>query len=132
MSSAVISDAPNGLEQFISQRSRHISASKYFPFSVKAGFGITFISKLFIMLFLPVILLGNEISHLNISLVILTYLATFLLLIIISVKSRQASIILFYPFWELYYLLNQLIIGPLGFFGQITWGKKVVQSKQIQ
>ena len=123
--SAVLSDAPTGWRQFISQRSRHISASKYFPFSVKVGFGITFISKLFIMLFVFVLLLGNGTSYLNIALIIiLPYLATFLLLIMMSIKVRQASNILFYPLWEIYYLFNQLIIGPLGFFGQITWGKK--------
>ena len=123
--SAVLSDAPTGWRQFISQRSRHISASKYFPFSVKAGFGITFISKLFIMLFVFVLLLGNGTSHLNIALIIvLPYLATFFLLIMMSIKVRQVSNILFYPLWEIYYLFNQLMIGPLGFFGQITWGKK--------
>ena len=123
--SAVLSDAPTGWRQFISQRSRHISASKYFPFSVKAGFGITFISKLFIMLFVVVLLVGNGRSHPNIALIIiLPYLATFLLLIMMSIKVRQTSNILFYPLWEIYYLFNQLMIGPLGFFGQITWGKK--------
>ena len=123
--SAVLSDAPKGWRQFILQRSRHISASKYFPFAVKAGFGITFISKLFIMLFVVVLLVGNGRSHLNIALIIsLPYLATFLLLIMMSIKVRQASNILFYPLWEIYYLFNQLMIGPLGFFGQITWGKK--------
>ena len=123
--SAVLSDAPTGWRQFISQRSRHISASKYFPFAVKAGFGITFISKLFIILFVFVLLVGNGTSHLNIALIIsLPYLATFLLLIMMSIKVRQTSNILFYPLWEIYYLFNQLMIGPLGFFGQITWGKK--------
>jgi len=123
--SAVLSDAPTGWRQFISQRSRHISASKYFPFAVKAGFGITFISKLLIMLFVVVLLVGNGRSHPNIALIIiLPYLATFLLLIMMSIKVRQTSNILIYPLWEIYYLLNQLMIGPLGFFGQITWGKK--------
>ena len=84
VNSAVLSDAPTGWRQFISQRSRHISASKYFPLSVKVGFGITFISKLFIMLFVFVLLLGNGTSYLNIALIIiLPYLATFLLLIMI-------------------------------------------------
>jgi cellulose synthase/poly-beta-1,6-N-acetylglucosamine synthase-like glycosyltransferase len=125
VNSAVLSDTPKRWRQFISQRSRHISASKYFPFSVKAGFGITFISKLFIMLFVFVLLLGNGTSHLNIALIIvLPYLATFFLLIMMSIKVRQVSNILFYPLWEIYYLFNQLMIGPLGFFGQITWGKK--------
>ncbi len=125
VNSAVLSDAPLGWRQFISQRSRHISASKYFPLYLKVGFGITFISKLFIMLFLFILLLGNGISHLNtVWIIILPYLSTFILLIIMSMKVRQASHILFYPLWEIYYLFNQLFIGPLGFFRQITWGEK--------
>ena len=123
--SAVLSDAPTGWRQFISQRSRHISASQYFPLSVKAGFGITFISKLFIMLFVFVLLLGNGTNYQIIALiVILPYIATFLLLIMMSIKLRQVPIILFYPLWEIYYLFNQLIIGPIGFFGKITWDQK--------
>ena len=125
VNSAVLSDAPKGWRQFISQRSRHISASKYFPFSVKVGFGITFISKLFIMLFAFVLLVANGTNYQNIALIIaMPYLATLLLLIMMSMKVRQVSIILFYPLWEIYYLFNQLVIGPLGFFGKITWGKK--------
>jgi len=123
--SAVLSDAPRGWRQFISQRSRHISASQYFPLSVKAGFGITFISKLFTMLFVFVLLLGNGTNYHNIALIIiLPYIATFLLLIMMSMKLKQVPIILFYPLWEIYYLFNQLMIGPIGFFGKITWGKE--------
>ena len=47
-SSAVLSDTVKGWREYISQRSRHISASRYFPMAVKIGFGITFFSKLFI------------------------------------------------------------------------------------
>ena len=105
--------------------------SKYFPLSVKAGFGITFISKLFIMLLVPVFLVTNEISYLDILLISLSYIFSLSLIAIMSIKSRQISIILFYPLWEVYYLLNQLMLGPLGFFGQIFWGKKIAKKNKI-
>ena len=123
-SGAVLSDTSQGWRQYISQRSRHIAASKYFPIAVKMGFGITFFSKLFIMLLLIILILGYEISFLSINLVILTFFLTFSLFAKMSIKSGQTSIIFFYPLWEIYFILNQLMIGPLGFFGRITWGKR--------
>ena len=55
---------------------------------------------------------------------IATYLLTLLLLSKMSFNTGQIALIIFYPFWEIYYILNQVIIGPLGFFGKITWGKR--------
>ena len=122
--SAVPSATATGWHHFISQRSRHIAASKYFPRSVKIGFGITFLSKLFIMLYMIILLLGYKTSYLSISLIILTHFLTLSLISFMSFNIAQASLIIYYPFWEIYYILNQLVIGPVGFLVRSSWGKR--------
>ena len=121
---AVTSPATNGWNHFISQRRRHIAASKYFPIAVKLGYVLTLISKSIMMLFIVILFLGYEASYLSIGLLILTYFLSLALLAKMSIHTFQVSLIVFYPFWEIYYILNHLIIGPFGLFGQIAWGKR--------
>ena len=116
-SSIVFSDDPKGMHEFILQRSRHIAASKYFPLSVKLGFGVIFLTKIFIMILLLLLLLGYKLSYIAICLVSISYISTFLFILKMSKKTDQKLITCLYPIWEVYYILNQLIASLFGFFG---------------
>ena len=116
--------AASGWRHYGSQRKRHISASRYFPFSVKLGFGLVYFSKFLIMLLLIFLLLQHHVYNLLFIMIILTYLLTFLLLTFISSRTDQKSVMILYPVWEIYYLLNHMLLGSQGLFGRIGWGKR--------
>ena len=59
-----------------------------------------------------------------IQLIALTYLLTYIILLRMLKLSKQAYLLILYPIWEIYYLINHIILGPLGLFGKITWGKR--------
>ena len=120
----VPSCTPGGWAQFIAQRKRHIFTSKYFPLSIKIGFSLLFFSKLFTFIVFIIVLLTFKVSYLPNILFISSYLLTLSLFYSISSKTGQSNLLIFYPFWEIYYLLNHIIIGPLGLFGKVKWGTR--------
>ena len=122
--SAVLSSAPFGWRHFITQRKRHISASKYFSIPVKIGFSLIYFSKLFMFLFLLLSCIMKLNGIIPLTLILSAYLITFILLIIIGLKTRQCKMLIFYPIWEIYYLLGNLFLAPLGFFSRISWGER--------
>ena len=122
--STVLSSAPFGWRHFITQRKRHISASKYFSIPVKIGFSLIYFSKLFMFLFLLLVCIMKLNGIIPLTLIISAYLITFILLMIIGLKTRQCRMLIFYPIWEIYYLLGNLFLAPLGFFSRISWGER--------
>ena len=122
--SIVPSSTPGGWTQFIAQRKRHIFTSKYFPLSIQIGFSLLFLSKLITLLVLIIVLLTFKVTFLPIAIFISSYLLTFILFYLMSSKTMQSNLLIFYPFWELYYLLNHIIIGPLGLLGKVKWGTR--------
>ena len=120
----VPSYAPGGWAQFITQRKRHIFTSKYFPLSIKIGFSLLFLSKLFTFIVFILLLFTFKVSYPPNILFISSYLLTLSLFYSISSKTGQSHLLIFYPLWELYYLLNHIIIGPLGLLGKVKWGTR--------
>ena len=54
----------------------------------------------------------------------LTFMSTFILLYFIALKTKQTSLLFIYPIWEFYYILNQIVLGPMGLLGRITWDSR--------
>ena len=123
-SAAVLSSAPLGLKHFITQRKRHLSASKYFSLPVKIGFSLMYFSKLFMVLFLILYIIMKLNGIIPLTLITIAYLLSFILLTIIGIKTKQCRMLLFYPVWEIYYLLGNLLLAPLGLFSPISWGER--------
>ena len=123
---AVTSFAPNGWRHFATQRKRHISASKYFSLSVKIGFSLFYLSKLFMMIYLLLSIFFKIAALVPLVLIITAYFITFITLMILGYKNGQGRLIILYPLWEIYYLMNNFLLGPLGLIGPITWGKRNV------
>jgi len=122
--SAVFSPSPINSKHFISQRKRHISTAKYFSLPVQLGYGLTFITKLFIILsFIISIFIDSGLS-IHISMLSLTFISTIILLYFIAHKTKQTSLLFIYPIWEFYYILNQIVLGPMGLLGRINWDSR--------
>ena len=120
----VPSFTPRGWSQFITQRKRHIFTSKYFPLSIQISFSFLYLSKLIIFIVFIIFLSTFKVASFPNILFISSYLLTLILFYSMSSKTGQSKLLIFYPFWEIYYLLNHIIIGPLGLFGKIKWGTR--------
>ena len=122
--SSVNSPSPGNTSHFISQRKRHISTAKYFPFPIQLGYGLLYVTKFFILLSFIILLLTGSGLSMHYILFSLTFILTFILFYFIAFKTKQTSILLIYPLWEFYYILNQIMLGPIGLFGRITWDSR--------
>ena len=120
----VSTHAPVGYKHFTNQRKRHISAAKHFRLPVKISYSIYFLSKLILMVIFLYSIYKFGFAMFLIKLIALTYLLTCIILLRMLKLSKQAYLLILYPIWEIYYLINHIILGPLGLFGNITWGKR--------
>ena len=122
--SAVQSPSSENWAHFISQRKRYISSAKSFPFLVQLGYSLFYSSKFFILFSFIGALFTNISFNISLILQLSTFVYTLLLLYCIAMKTRQISLLILYPLWELYYILSYLFIGPLGLFGHVNWDSR--------
>ncbi len=106
---------PGTLKKFISQRTRHISASRYYPANIKFLYSILHVSNL-------------------ISLIALCSMSLYgLLFFLVKTNIDAIGIVLaekkFYEnfsltdflFGEILFALYPLLLGPIGYFSKFTW-----------
>tara|TARA_B100001250_G_scaffold402989_1_gene416871 strand:- start:3051 stop:4163 length:1113 start_codon:yes stop_codon:yes gene_type:complete len=123
-SSLVESSAPGNLIHYLNQRKRHISASKYFKKIVQFAYLIYFFSKIFMLNSFLYILYYNGFDNAMIQLMLSLYVATLILLIYSSKNNIQKKYLILYPIWEIYYVINHIVIGPFALLGKVKWGKR--------
>ena len=124
LESSVPSNAPSGWAHFIAQRKRHISGAKYFSLPIQLGYALYFFSKLFIMVTFIILLTNNIGFYIPSLLFLLSYFPAAIFISVMARKTNQIYLIIYYPLWEIYYLLSHIFLGPLGLFGKISWGKR--------
>ena len=120
----VESFAPTNMAHFLSQRKRHISASKYFNKKVQLAYSIYFFSKLFMFISFLWILFNFGIMNPIIQFILFLYFFTLIMLLDIAKDNIQRKYLIFYPFWEVYYLLNHIILAPFALLGKVKWGER--------
>ena len=121
LDASVPSFSPSGWSHFISQRKRHISGAKYFSLPIQLGYVCYFFSKLLIMAVFIISIVIN--AGYNLAVILLfSYLSTAVLMYVMARKTKQIHLLIFYPVWEIYYLISHIVLGPLGLFGKISWG----------
>ena len=122
--SAVYSTAPVRWSHFLSQRKRHISGSKYFPRIIQVGYVSYFVSKMYIVsLFIICILIGTG-YYFSLTLLLFFLLPTMIMLSWFSYKTGQIHLLIYYPLWEIYYLVTNLFLAPFALTGHINWGER--------
>ena len=120
----VESFAPTNMAHFLSQRQRHISASKYFNKKSQLAYSIYFFSKLFMFISFLWLLFNFGIINPIIQFILFLYFFTLIMLLDIAKDNIQRKYLIFYPFWEVYYLLNHIILAPFALLGKVKWGKR--------
>ncbi len=113
--SYVLTQPPNSLSQFIHQRTRHISASKYYPLKMKLLLGTVHVfnfSILVSLFFLPLTSLILFMAKINVDAVIIARGK--------ELFNEEFTVIEF-SVSELAYMLYNSFIGPLGFIKKFNW-----------
>lgn len=118
---AIYSNSVQTFKDFVRQRRRHVSAAKYYSRRSKVGYFLFNISNLYIFSFLIFSIASN--LYLKLALILLSSKIAFdfAALFCVAAKLKQSRLLAFIPFWQIFNLINQTIISPLGFIGKIKW-----------
>jgi cellulose synthase/poly-beta-1,6-N-acetylglucosamine synthase-like glycosyltransferase len=117
------SNAPNEIKHFISQRKRHLSGAQYFPLRLQIWFGIFYFSRLTLAASITGILISDTVVLSAIF--IIPYGLHVILLLREAWNMGQVKLLMWYPIWEIFYLLNQLVLTPLSFITKKEWGPRI-------
>lgn len=118
---AVYSHSVQTFKDFVRQRRRHVSAARYYSWQSKIGYFLFNISNLCIFSFFIFSIISN--LYLKLALILLSSKIAFDFAALFCVASnlRQTHLLAFIPFWQVFNLINQTIISPLGFIGKVKW-----------
>ncbi len=117
----VRSHAPESIGEVLRQKTRHVSASKYYRKKYQLGFGLLHLSNLLLWA-APVLTLFTDLS---LSSAVNIFLLKFIFDYVVCKKifkyfGRDFTFDCFI-IWELYYLISNIFIGPLGLVKKFTW-----------
>lgn len=118
---AVPSPAAKNLREFIAQRRRHVSAARYYSKPIQAGYLLFNLANLFLFTFLIFSLLFASNLALAITLFSMKLILDFYALYLVSARLGKQRLLFIFPVWELFFLIEQTFISPLGFVGKIKW-----------
>ena len=110
----VTTGLPGSVKSFFRQRRRHHSAGKYYAGKVKTGYAVFHAANLLLWV-LPLFFLPATIPLLA------KILADALVLFYSARLFRERISFVNLLFFEIGYLLHNLIIAPLGFVGRVRW-----------
>ncbi len=113
--SVVYTMPPDSLGQFIHQRTRHISASRYYPAKIKTYYALIHLFHVFVFVgfvFFPLISLICLLIKLNIDALFNENGK--------RLFNEEFSLLVFF-FSEIMLVLYSFFIGPLGFIKKFTW-----------
>jgi len=120
---SVTSSAEKSFSGYIAQRRRHVSASKYYSKSIQANYLLFNVANLVLFGFLIFSLFSQEYLFLATLLFGVKLLLDFLSLYLVTKKFDKRHLLYFFPLWEIFFLINQTIISPLGLVGKVRWKK---------
>lgn len=118
---AVYSHSVQTFKDFMRQRRRHVSAAKYYSRQSKVGYFLFNISNLCIFSFFTFSIVSNLYLKLALILLFSKIAFDFVALFCVTAKLKQVYLLAFIPVWQIFNLINQTIISPLGFIGKIKW-----------
>ncbi len=117
----VPSAAPPDLKSYIKQKRRHVSAGKYYGLSQKSAYFLFDLTNLLLFAGVVATLFTHGGWQASVFLFLGKLLFDFFALSLITNKLQKNHLLVYFPLWELFYVVSQTFIAPLGFFGKITW-----------
>ncbi|MFQ5822618.1 MAG: glycosyltransferase [bacterium] len=117
----VPSPAAENLFTLIAQTRRHVSAGKYYKKPLQAAYLLFNFANIYLFSFLILAIFKQTYLILAILLFCFKLILDLISLFFISKKVKKQNLLFLFPLWEIFYLLNQIFIAPLGFVGKIKW-----------
>jgi cellulose synthase/poly-beta-1,6-N-acetylglucosamine synthase-like glycosyltransferase len=118
---AVPSPAASDPFKFIRQRRRHVSAAKHYSRPLQAAYLLFNLCNIYLFSFCILALFLGQYSMTAAVLLVLKLCLDFLALALMARKLGQKKLLAWIPLWELFFLINQTCISPLGLVGKIIW-----------
>lgn len=118
---AVPSPPPRNFSNFIAQRRRHVSASKFYSKPIQAGYLAFNLSNLTLFAFLIYGIMNPGYLAFAITLFCAKLVLDFVALFVIVNKFTRLNLLSFFLMWEFFFLINQVVISPFGLIGRIKW-----------
>jgi cellulose synthase/poly-beta-1,6-N-acetylglucosamine synthase-like glycosyltransferase len=109
------------LAEFIRQRRRHVSAAKYYSKPLQAAYGMFNLANLMLFGFLIYAALEPSRARVAGSFFAAKLVADFGALFLIAKKFGKSNLLFMFPIWEIFFLINQIFVSPLGLMGKIKW-----------
>lgn len=118
---AVPSPSARTVKDFVRQRRRHVSAGKYYSRGVQVAYLVFNLANLTLFAFLFVALFTGSQVRPALSLFLSKVGLDFVALFCVAKRLRKMHLLLHFPLWQIFHLINQVVISPLGFVGRIRW-----------
>jgi len=118
---SITSSAPKSFAEYIVQRRRHVSASKYYSKPIQTAYLFFNLANLVLFGFLIFSLFLQKYLIIAMFLFGTKLSADFLSLYVVTRQFDKQHLLYFFPLWEIFFLLNQTIISPLGLIGKVRW-----------
>lgn len=118
---SVTSSAAKSLSEYILQRRRHVSASKYYSKLIQTSYLLFNFANLVLFGFFVLSLFFHEHLFLAVFIFGAKLLVDFLSLYLVTKKFNNRHLLYLFPLWEVFFLLNQAVISPLGLVGKVRW-----------
>jgi len=116
--SVVPANGAAGLGEFIRQKRRHLSAGRYYGFKQQIVYGLWHLANIAIWMF-P--LFARFVHPSLIICLIVKILLDFLVLFTFAQQFRLTRLLWGLPFWEVFFVLYHILIGPLSLVGKVRW-----------
>ncbi len=118
---AVFSPTVKNFTAYIRQHLRHVSASKYYSFPAQFSFLLYNLANTALFILPISAILTGKLIQMAIGAFLIKLVLDFISLSLVVVRMKKIGLLLLFPFWELWYLLNQLLLNPLGIILKPRW-----------
>ncbi|MFQ6112836.1 MAG: glycosyltransferase [bacterium] len=118
---AVPSAAADNLFAFIAQTRRHVSAGKHYRKPLQAAYLLFNLANIYLFSFLMLAFANQAYLPLAGLLFALKLILDLVSLFLIASIAKKQNLLLLFPLWEIFFVLNQILIAPFGFIGKIKW-----------
>lgn len=118
---SVPSAATDNFLQYITQRRRHVSASKYYSRPLQVAYFVYNVSNIYLFAFPIISFIYQEYIAIALIIFALKLSIDFNALFLITKKLKKPDLLPYFGLWQVFFLFNQTLISPLGFFGKIKW-----------
>lgn len=118
---AVPSPALDSFSDYIKQRRRHVSASKYYSKPIQAAYFMFNLANLYLYAFVILALQNRTYLMLAAGCLLVKFALDFQLLNWVARKLKRQRLLSYFGLWEIFFLMNQVLISPLGLIGKIRW-----------